>query len=138
MGRCQVEGCESKLYLKGYCCKHYRQITRHGKLTPESEQHGGARTRLYRILKNMKSRCSNPKATRYEHYGGKGVKICKEWLKDFREFRKWAESSGYADNLTIDRIDSDGDYEPSNCRWLTLSENSRRSNLKKNDRRRRL
>jgi hypothetical protein len=78
-------------------------------------------TRLYRIWANMLNRCSKPSATCYNDYGGRGIRVCDEW-KNYILFRKWALSSGYADNLTIDRMNNDGNYEPSNCRWATKLE----------------
>lgn len=85
----------------------------------QKEQHGGRYTRLYNIWLNMKQRCSNPKASHYEYYGGKGVSVCEEWKKSFSTFRDWALSNDYEDGLTIDRIESDKDYCPENCRWVT-------------------
>lgn len=85
----------------------------------QKEQHGGRYTRLYNIWLNMKQRCSNPKESHYEYYGGKGVSVCEEWKKSFSTFRDWALSNGYEDGLTIDRIESDKDYCPENCRWVT-------------------
>lgn len=85
----------------------------------QKEQHGGRYTRLYNIWLNMKQRCSNPRASHYEYYGGKGVSVCEEWKKSFSTFRDWALSNGYEDGLTIDRIESDKDYCPENCRWVT-------------------
>lgn len=84
-------------------------------------RHGGTHTRLYGIWKHMRSRCSNPTDPKYYRYGGRGVTICSEW-DDFSRFREWALSNGYTDTLTIDRIDNDGNYEPSNCRWSTSKE----------------
>lgn len=85
--------------------------------------------RLYRIWCGMKQRCHGPKSKATRYYGDKGVSVCSEWRWNFKAFKQWATSHGYADDLTIDRIDSNGNYEPSNCRWITWSENSRRARL---------
>lgn len=81
------------------------------------------RPRIYGIWEGMKQRCNNPKVDRYPRYGGRGIKVCQEWMDSFESFYKWAMSHGYADNLTIDRINNDGDYTPDNCRWVTIAEN---------------
>ena len=86
--------------------------------------HGGYHTRLHTVWIGMKARCSNPKEQNYDRYGGRGISFCKEW-EYFIDFRKWAMSSGYSDDLYIDRIDNDGNYEPSNCRFITNAENCR-------------
>ncbi|MNN50452.1 hypothetical protein D3C81_1650380 [compost metagenome] len=70
----------------------------------------------------MKSRCYNENYYRFDRYGGRGIKVCDEWLDDIENFFKWSYENGYDDTLTLDRIDNDGDYEPNNCRWSTKKE----------------
>lgn len=89
-------------------------------------KHGGTKTRLYATWKGMKRRCYSPKFRNYKCYGGRGIQVCTEWKNDFIAFRNWALNNGYADNLTIDRIDNNGNYEPSNCQFLTRPENSKK------------
>jgi len=86
--------------------------------------HGDARTRLYNIWGNMLYRCENENCSGFEKYGGRGIKVCEEWHK-YLNFKKWALSHGYSENLSIDRIDNDGNYEPSNCRWVTMADQNR-------------
>lgn len=92
--------------------------------------HGLSKTRLYTMFLGIKARCYNQKNISYKWYGGKGIKICNEWLDDFKSFYDWAISNGYDESLprgvqTLDRIDGNKDYEPSNCRWITLAEQQR-------------
>jgi len=78
--------------------------------------------RIHYVWEHMKQRCYNPKNTRYKHYGGRGITICQEWLDDFMNFYNWSIDNGYKEDLTIDRINVNGNYEPSNCRWITNKE----------------
>lgn len=89
--------------------------------------HGQSGTKLYECWVNMIQRCYNPKTTRYERYGGRGVRVCEEW-RSFEGFAKWAEV-GYAPGLELDRRDNGGNYEPSNCRWSTEKQQSRNTAL---------
>ena len=73
---------------------------------------------------NMNNRCTNENRLDYKYYGGKGVEVCNEWM-EFSSFKEWAINNGYEEGLSIDRIDGDGDYEPSNCRFITLDEQQR-------------
>ena len=84
--------------------------------------HGQKNTRLYNIWRGMKIRCLNENFRFFKHYGGRGITICDEWMNSFENFRDWALATGYSDELSIDRIDNDGNYEPDNCRWATQSE----------------
>lgn len=96
------------------------------------KSHGKQPARLYRIWSNMKNRCTNPNADNYSFYGGRGITVCDEWGDDFITFRDWAFANGYADNLTLDRINNDGNYCPENCRWEThlhQCNNTRRNHL---------
>lgn len=78
--------------------------------------------RLYRIYYGMKTRCFNPKVREWHRYGGRGITMCDEWKNSFEKFRDWALQNGYKPYLSIDRINNNGNYEPSNCRWATAKE----------------
>jgi len=87
------------------------------------EQHGMSNTRLYRIWKGMRSRCNNPNLPKYNRYGGRGITVCDEW-NSFTSFYRWVQTINYNDELQLDRINNDGNYEPSNCRFVTIKENT--------------
>jgi hypothetical protein len=96
-----------------------RKVT--GKL---SLKHSGSKTRLYKIWSHMISRCNNSKSNAYKDYGGRGISICNEW-REFIPFINWAHNNGYRDDLTIERKDVNGNYEPGNCTWIPNSEQSK-------------
>lgn len=95
-------------------------------------KHSLSKTRLDNTYTAMKSRCYNSNDKSYKYYGGRGIKICKEWLDNRKSFFEWALKNGYQDDLTIDRINVNGNYEPSNCRWVTMKKQCQNKNNNRN------
>jgi hypothetical protein len=101
-------------------CLH-RELNRLPKANRRTENYGFVGSRLYNIWVGMRKRCYTSTSRAYKYYGGRGICICEDWTR-FIVFMNWAINNGYRDNLTIDRIDVNGNYTPNNCRWITIQE----------------
>ena len=126
MHKVRVDCLKSGL-VKSCGCLNY-QTREHAKT------HGKSNTKLYRVFYAMIQRCEDETCKVFKHYAGRGISICDEWRNDFVTFYNWAMMNGYKECLTIDRINNNGNYEPSNCRWITQKEqnlNTRRNVKKK-------
>ena len=107
------------------------------RLLERSTTHNQRHTYLYEVWKSLRQRCNNPKNSSYHNYGGRGIKVCDEWNNSFQAFYDWSYSNGYSienqkdevHKLTLDRIDVNGNYEPSNCRWVDRKTQARNTRL---------
>lgn len=113
-------------------CLHKEQLTERNKNTAKYKGESSTEyDRILRIYGAMKHRCYNKNDERYNDYGGRGIIICDEWLNDYFKFKEWALNNGYKDNLSIDRVNVNGNYEPSNCRWCTQKEQMNNTRVNK-------
>lgn len=123
-----ILGCSLKYGKTKSCgCLAREKTIERNKLTKST--HKMSNTRIFKTWMRMKSRCLNQNTKDYKNYGGRGITICQEWLDDFMNFYNWSMANGYKDTLSIDRINVNGNYEPSNCRWATIKvqNNNKRS-----------
>ena len=128
---CKCE-CGNETIVEGFCLKHGTTKSCGCLRREYNTKHGSSHSRLYRIWSAMKGRCLNKNSYSYKWYGERGITICNEWIDDFQRFYDWAMLNGYSDDLSIDRIDVNGNYEPNNCRWVdikTQANNTTRNNL---------
>lgn len=122
-----IRGTSLKIGRTSSCGCLHKELASEARTT-----HGKSKKRVYRIYHHMKERCYSPKDKRFSDYGGRGIAICREWKDSFESFYSWAMDNGYQDDLSIDRIDNDGNYEPSNCRWVTSIEQGRNKRTTRN------
>lgn len=99
----------------------------------EHKFHGLVRHKLYRIWAGMKTRCNNENDTNYRRYGRRGITVCREWTFDFKVFYDWAIANGWQKDLLLDRIDNNGNYEPTNCRFVTYQTSNTNQNIRINN-----
>lgn len=93
--------------------------------TKRNTKHGLSHTRLFKIWSHIKARCYNSKCERYINYGGRGIIICEEWRNSFKSFYDWAMANGYQEDLSIERINNNGNYEPNNCKWIPMEQQAK-------------
>lgn len=122
---CFVSGDKLRLGLTKSCGCLMRKMG-----AVNSKKHGLSGSRIYHIYLSMIARCYKKHEVNYKNYGARGIKVCDEWKASFESFYEWAMKNGYSDNLSIDRINNDGDYEPFNCRWV---DNKTQANNKRNN-----
>lgn len=125
--KCRCD-CGKEILVRGFTLRSHDIFSR-GCENKRCITHGESKTKLYHVWQGMKNRCSNSNYHQYYLYGGRGISVCDEWM-DYIVFKEWALSHGYQLGLTLDRINTDGNYCPENCRWVTQKEqqNNKRTN----------
>lgn len=122
--KCELDGCNEDYYGKGYCNTHWASWKKTGKASNAfSKLHGKCYTPAYRSWSSMRTRCLNKNHEAYHNYGGRGITICKDWINSFVSF--YNDMGDRPENKSLDRIDTDGDYNKSNCKWSTAKEQAR-------------
>lgn len=130
---CSIKDCVNKIHARGCCNKHYLRWLKYGNplITKRiHEGHGMSGTIEYQSWRNMRNRCYDQKNHAYHRYGGRGITVCNRWRKSFTAFFVDMGERPFP-RAEIDRIDNDGNYEPSNCRWIAHIENIRNSSFAK-------
>lgn len=117
---CGISDCSNKHYGKNLCQKHYYRQYHRGTTSLVGNHHGMNNTPEYRAWASMKTRCYNIKHSSYKYYGGRGIKVCDRWIKSFNDFYKDMGDKP-SKQFSLDRINCEGDYSPSNCRWADWS-----------------
>lgn len=119
---CSYDDCNNESHTRGYCKKHYDKLLKSKKIDHVNESHGYTNTPEYNSYNHMITRCFNKNRWDYYRYGGRGITVCDEWKESFNSFLKSMGDKPF-EGAEIDRIDNDGNYEPSNCKWVTHKEN---------------
>jgi hypothetical protein len=131
-GESKVAGCQLRLGRTRSCGCLKVEASKRGNLKHGLSREGGSQARLYRIWSHMRQRCSNPNDKIFKYYGGRGIKVCREWDESCVAFHGWALAHGYNPGLSIERVDNNGNYDPENCIWAsrqTQALNKRTSRL---------
>jgi hypothetical protein len=132
--KCCIRDCEGKVRTTGFCNHHYSQWERYGhpladELSHRRTGHCKANDKTYRSWVSMKKRCTDPNSIGWKNYGGRGITICERWQKVYLNFHE--DMGECPDGYTLDRIDNNGNYEPSNCKWSTqLEQSQNKRNIK--------